>query len=74
MIEIDQNATENEYKNNAIENNYSVIENDNNLNEDGKQSEEILAASKQHTIISFIEHILIFCTLSIFSIIGMMLL
>lgn len=74
MIEIDQNASENDYKNNAIENNYSVIENDNNLNEDSKQSEEILATPKQHTIISLIEHILIFCTLSIFSIIGMMLL
>lgn len=71
MIEIDQDAIENEYNNDAIENNYSVIENDNNLNEDGKQSEEIIAAPKQHTRISLIEHILVFCILSIFSIIGM---
>jgi len=74
MIEIDQDAIENEYNNNAIENNYSVIENDNNLNEDGKQSEEIIATPEQHIRISLIEHILIFCILSIFSIIGMMLL
>lgn len=66
MIEIDQDAIENEYNNNAIEN-------ENNLSEDGKQSEEIIATPKQHTRISLIEHILIFCILSIFSIIGMML-
>ena len=81
VIEINHNTSENEY-NNVIENNYCMIENDHNLNEDGGiQSEEITAAAEapkqpqQHqldTTISLMEHILIFCTLSIFSIIGKM--